>query len=118
MNEKDQHFWIKDVANRLPTEFLPKTRSWSALLTAITQLKAERNNAMARCADLEVKNERLTRELIKQAIKCDNMTSKRLDTQDMWFQLVGNTTEQDSFGNIVMQECDFNAINKFIRDEL
>ena len=43
---KDQHFWIKDVVNRLPIELLPKVPTWSSLLTAITQLKTERNNAI------------------------------------------------------------------------
>jgi len=37
----------KQLANRLPTELLPEIESCSALLTAVTQLKTERNNAMA-----------------------------------------------------------------------
>ena len=44
--DKDSHFFVSDVANRLPTELLPETKSWSALLAAITQLKTERNNAL------------------------------------------------------------------------
>lgn len=42
----DHHFWIDDVANRLPTALLPKVKTWSSLLSAITQLKTERNNAL------------------------------------------------------------------------
>jgi len=37
----------KQLANRLPTELLPKIKSCAALLTAVTQLKTERNNAIA-----------------------------------------------------------------------
>jgi len=37
----------KQLANRLPTELLPEIEICSALLTAVTQLKTERNNAMA-----------------------------------------------------------------------
>lgn len=47
MTDVDKHFWVKDICNRLPTELLPKTPSWSALLSAVTQLKTERNNAIA-----------------------------------------------------------------------
>ena len=50
---KENHFFIKDVSNRLPTELLPKNASWSALLSAITQLKTERNNALERVADMQ-----------------------------------------------------------------
>lgn len=46
MADKDSHFWIKDVASRLPHELLPKVQTWSKLLSAITRLKAERNNAL------------------------------------------------------------------------
>ena len=37
----------KQLANRLPTELLPEIESCSALLTAVTRLKTERNNAIA-----------------------------------------------------------------------
>ncbi len=47
MKNTDSHFWVRDVINRLPVELLPKTPSWPALLTALTQLKTERNNALA-----------------------------------------------------------------------
>lgn len=47
MKDIDSHFWVSDVVKRLPIELIPSTPSWSALLTAITQLKVERNNALA-----------------------------------------------------------------------
>lgn len=53
MKERDEHFWIKDVVNRLQSELVPKNKSWSAVLTAITQLKAERNCAMLQVHDLK-----------------------------------------------------------------
>ncbi len=53
MPESDSHFWIKDVINRLPTELLPKVPTWSNILSAITQLKTERNNAICRVKELE-----------------------------------------------------------------
>jgi len=37
----------KQLAARIPTELLPKTKSCAALLTAVSQLKIERNNAIA-----------------------------------------------------------------------
>jgi len=37
----------KQLAARIPTELLPKTKSCDALLTAVSQLKTERNNAIA-----------------------------------------------------------------------
>lgn len=43
----------KQLADRLPTELLPKTKSCAALLSAVTQLKTERNNALERVAELE-----------------------------------------------------------------
>ena len=54
MKYKDSHFWINDVANRLPNALVPKTKSWSALLSAITQLKTERNNAMIEAEELKM----------------------------------------------------------------
>lgn len=53
MTDVDKHFWVKDICNRLPTELLPKTPSWSALLSAVTQLKTERNNAIAEAERLK-----------------------------------------------------------------
>ena len=53
MRDKDSHFWIKDVISRLPIELLPEVPTWGSLLTAITQLKAERNNALLQVADLK-----------------------------------------------------------------
>lgn len=47
MKDSDSHFWVSDVVKRLPIELIPKVPSWSSLLTAITQLKTERNNAIA-----------------------------------------------------------------------
>jgi len=37
----------KQLAARIPTELLPKTKSCDALLTAVSLLKTERNNAIA-----------------------------------------------------------------------
>ena len=37
----------KQLAARIPTELLPKIKSCDALLTAVSQLKIERNNAIA-----------------------------------------------------------------------
>lgn len=68
---KDNHFFVADVANRLPTELLPKTQSWSALLSAITQLKTERNKYGMRIFALE---EALD-DLLCVAEKCDNRDS-------------------------------------------
>lgn len=53
MKDTDSHFWVSDVVKRLPIELLPKVPSWSSLLTAITQLKTERNNAIAEAERLK-----------------------------------------------------------------
>lgn len=53
MKDTDSHFWVSDVVKRLPIELLPEVPSWSSLLTAITQLKTERNNAICRAEELE-----------------------------------------------------------------
>ncbi len=53
MKDIDSHFWVSDVAKRLPVELLPKNPTWSALLIAITQLKTERNNAIAETEHLK-----------------------------------------------------------------
>jgi len=53
MDEQDQHFWIKDVINRLPNGLVPRNQTWSATLTAVAQLKTERNNAILRVQELE-----------------------------------------------------------------
>lgn len=53
MKDTDSHFWVSDVVKRLPVELLPKDPSWSSLLTAITQLKTERNNAIAEAERLK-----------------------------------------------------------------
>lgn len=37
----------KQLANRLPIELVPKSPSCAQLLSAVTQLKTERNNAIA-----------------------------------------------------------------------
>ena len=41
---EDKHFWIKEVINRLPSDLVPENQSWQSVLTALTQLKTERNN--------------------------------------------------------------------------
>lgn len=43
----------KQLADRLPAELLPENPTWPALLSAITQLKTERNNALVRVEELE-----------------------------------------------------------------
>lgn len=53
MKDTDSHFWVSDVVKRLPVELLPKDPSWQSLLTAITQLKTERNNAIAEAERLK-----------------------------------------------------------------
>lgn len=68
MANKDGHFWIKDVINRLPVELLPKIPTWSNLLSSITQLKTERNNAVT---DLEEAN-KVIRRLEKRASDLKN----------------------------------------------
>jgi len=51
---KDSHFWVKDIYNRLPIELLPKSASWSELLSAVSLLKTERNNYKHRSEELEL----------------------------------------------------------------
>jgi hypothetical protein len=46
MKNTDSHFWVSDIVKRLPVELLPENPSWSALLSAVTKLKTERNNAL------------------------------------------------------------------------
>ncbi|MGB0662824.1 MAG: hypothetical protein ACPGMR_03440 [Pontibacterium sp.] len=53
IKNSDDHFWVGDVARRLPIEMLPKTQSWSSLLSAITQLKTQRNNLLDEVGELE-----------------------------------------------------------------
>ena len=53
MKDTDSHLWVSDVVKRLPVELLPKDPSWSSLLTAITQLKTERNSAIAEAERLK-----------------------------------------------------------------
>ena len=55
----DKHFFVQELANRIPTELLPKKQSWSKLLSAVTQLKVERNNAIMEVIELQDENERL-----------------------------------------------------------
>ena len=43
----------KQLADRLPYDLLPKTKSCAALLTATSQLKTDRNNALLRITELE-----------------------------------------------------------------
>jgi len=43
----------KQIADRLPQDLLPKTKSCSSLLTAVSQLKTDRNNALLRVDELE-----------------------------------------------------------------
>jgi hypothetical protein len=43
----------KQLADRLPQELLPKTKSCSALLSAVSQLKTDRNNALIRVKEFE-----------------------------------------------------------------
>lgn len=68
---KDNHFFVTDVANRLPAELLPKTMSWSALFSAIAKLKTERDKYGMRIFALE---EALD-DLLCVAEKCDNWDS-------------------------------------------
>lgn len=51
---KDSHFLVKDIYSRLPIELLPKSPSWSALLSAVSLLKTERNNYKHRSEELEL----------------------------------------------------------------
>ena len=59
MKDKDEHFWIEDVINRLPSELVPDKRDWSSVLTALTKLKTERNNAVVERNELSAHVERL-----------------------------------------------------------
>ena len=59
MKDKDEHFWIEDVINRLPSELVPDKRDWSSVLTALTKLKTERNNAVVERNELAAQVERL-----------------------------------------------------------
>lgn len=59
MKDKDEHFWIEDVINRLPSELVPDKRDWSSVLTALTKLKTERNNAVVERNELAAHVERL-----------------------------------------------------------
>ena len=45
-DEFDRHFFITDIANRLPADLLPEKQTWSSLLSAVTRMKTERNNAI------------------------------------------------------------------------
>ena len=58
MKNTDSHFWVSDIVKRLPVELLPKNPSWSALLSAVTKLKTERNNALC-------ESERLRKAIVK-----------------------------------------------------
>lgn len=51
--DSDSHFFVTDIANRLPGELLPEKQTWSAMLSAVTQLKNERNNALCRVDEIE-----------------------------------------------------------------
>lgn len=51
----------KQLADRLPTNLLPKTKSCAALLSAVSQLKTERNNYKHLSEELE----RVIRETIE-----------------------------------------------------
>lgn len=59
MKDKDEHFWIEDVINRLPSELVPDKTDWSSVLTALTKLKTERNNAVVERNELSAQVERL-----------------------------------------------------------
>ena len=59
MKEKDEHFWIEDVINRLPNELVPDVKDWPSLLSALTKLKTERNNAVVERNELAAQVERL-----------------------------------------------------------
>lgn len=66
----------KQLADRLPTELLPKTKSCAALLSAVTQLKVERNNAMQRANELEIAVRDLA--LVLQEWEPDHSTGEEL----------------------------------------
>lgn len=51
--DNDDHFFVTDIANRLPSELLPKKQTWSAMLSSVTKLKTERNNALCALAEFE-----------------------------------------------------------------
>ena len=53
MKERDQHFWIEDVVSRLPKDLVPADKSWSSVLLAIEQLKAERDSAITQASELK-----------------------------------------------------------------
>lgn len=59
MKDKDEHFWIDDVINRLPSGLIPESKDWSSVLSALTKLKTERNNAIAERNELAAQVERL-----------------------------------------------------------
>ena len=59
MKDKDEHFWIDDVINRLPSGLIPESKDWSSVLSALTKLKTERNNAIAERDELAAQVERL-----------------------------------------------------------
>ncbi len=71
MKDKDEHFWIEDVINRLPSELVPDKRDWSSVLTALTKLKTERNNAVVERNELAAQVERLRCALIESADDID-----------------------------------------------
>lgn len=62
MKDKDEHFWIDDVINRLPSGLIPESKDWSSVLSALTKLKTERNNAIAERNELAAQVERLREE--------------------------------------------------------
>lgn len=75
MKERDEHFWIEDVASRLPKDLVPADKSWSSVLPAIEQLKAERDNAMMQVSEL--KEDMATR--INQAIHIEGLLKSNLE---------------------------------------
>jgi len=77
MTDKDSQFWIKDVANRLPHELLPKVQTWSKLLSAITRLKTERNNALIDLKECES--------------QCDALSVKLKQYQKLYWDLESKT---------------------------
>lgn len=57
--EKDERFWVEDVINRLPSELVPDKKDWYSVLSALTKLKTERNNAVVELNELAAQVERL-----------------------------------------------------------
>ena len=75
MTDKDSHFWIKDVINRLPSELLPKVPTWSNILSAITRLKTERAIALIEMKEAKKAVQRLEKRASDLEKKLDQATN-------------------------------------------